>query len=438
VLRQAAAAQPDQVVLLDALGKLLEQQGPNRRGEAVEYYRAARAQRPRLGIALSGALVRAGRADEAEEVLQGLILQQPDNPSLYNTLGVSLINQRKFGAAEAAYRKAIALQPSFAGAHYNLGLALGAQGQHRAAEAAYRKAIGLQPDFPEAYNNLGLALTQQRQHTAAEAAYRKVTTLRPDFAGAHNNLGMALAEQRKYGEAEAAYRKAIAFRPDFAMAHFNLAAALLEQARFDEGLAFVKKGQDFLPARDPLREGTRPLLQRFQRYMALDARLPEILRGAEKPANAAEQLEFAQLCGIKKLYAAAAHFYGDAFAAEPKLAEDVPAGARYNAARAAARAGCAHGQDAEKLDERERARWRRQAREWLRQDLAWWGKALDNGHAQIKADVQWRMRRWQTDSDLAGLREPSALEAMSPDEHTECLALWQEVAAMLSRLQTTK
>jgi serine/threonine-protein kinase len=438
VLRQAATVRPDQAVLLTALGNLLEQQGPSWRGKAIEYYRAARAQRPRLGIALSGALIRAGRADEAEEVVQDLIRQQPDSAMLYNSLGTSLITQRKFAAAEAAYRKATELQPDLAEAHYNLGLALASQGHHGAAEAAYRKAIDLRPDFMEAYNNLGLALTQQQEHGAAEAAYRKTTDLRPDFAGGYNNLGMALATQRKRVEAEAAFRKALDVQPDFALAHLNRAAALMELARFDEALPLVKKGTDLLPARDPTREGARLLLQGCQRLMALNARLPLILRGAEKPANAAEQIELAQVCGFKKLHAAAARFYRDAFAAEPKLAEPVPVSNRYDAACAAAQAGCAHGQAADTLDEQERAHWRRQARQWLRQDLTWWGAALDNGSAQTRADVRWRMQIWQIDRDLAGLREPEALEALSPDERRECLALWQEVAALLGRVRTLK
>jgi tetratricopeptide (TPR) repeat protein len=506
VLGQAAAARPDQVVLLDALGKLLERQGPSRRGKAIEYYRAARARRPGLGIALGAALIRAGRADEAEEVLRELARQQPDNAALYNTLGISLFTQKKFAAAVAAYRKATALPPALAEAHYNLGLALAARGRHRAAEAAYRKAIELRPDFAEAYNNLGLELSQQQKHGAAEAAYRKATELKPDFAKAHANLGKALSErgkhraaeaayrkaielqpdlagaynglgnvlasgrkyrdaeaayrkaielepdlaevyynlglilgaQRKYGEAEAAYRKAVDLQPAFAEANFNLAHALMEQALFDEALAFMKKGYALLPAQDPRREVTRPLLRRCQRYMTLDARLPRILRGADKPANAAEQIEFARLCVFKKLYAAAAHLYGDAFRAEPKLAEPVPPGNRYYAACAAAQAGCARGRDADTLDDKGRARWRRQAREWLRQDLTWWGKALDNGNAQTRTDVRWRMRYWQTDRELAGLREPGALEALYPDERKECLALWQEVAAVLRRVQTSR
>jgi serine/threonine-protein kinase len=44
----------------------------------------------------------------------------------------------------------------------------------------------------------------------------------------------------------------------------------------------------------------------------------------------------------------------------------------------------------------------------------------------------------RTDSYLTGLREPSALAALSPDERKECLALWQVVAALLRRVQTTQ
>jgi serine/threonine-protein kinase len=536
VLRQAAAARPDQVALLDALGKLLERQGPSRRARAIEYYRAARARRPGLGIALSGALIRAGRADEAKEVLQELTRQQPDNPALYNILGVSLSTQQKFGAAEAAYRKATELEPDFALAYYNLGLSLASQGRHGAAETASRKAIEFKPDFAQAYDLLGVELSQQKKHAAAEtacrkavdlkpdfaqahtnlsvallaqgkhraaeavcrkaielqpdlaeahtnlgnalmgqekpgaaeAAYRKVIELKPDLAAAYSNLGAALLSQRKFrdaeaafikatalqpdlteaydnlgsalagqgqhGAAEAAYRKAIELQPNYVPTHFNLAEALLEQAKFDEALAFINKGHDLLPARDPLREETRPLMQRCQRYRTLDARLPPILRGTEKPANAAEQIEFADLCRLKKLYAAAARFYAAAFAAEPKLAQDVPKGVRYGAACAAALAGCAHGRDADTLDDKERARWRRQAREWLRQDLTWWGKALDNGNAQTRADIQWQMRFWQTDGNLATVRARDSLAQLPDEEHREWERVWSDVETLLGRV----
>jgi serine/threonine protein kinase len=90
LLCQASTARPDQVVLLVALGKLLERQ---RLEEAIGYYRAARSQRPSLGIGLSSALVRAGRATQGEEVLRELAHQQPDNPAAYFYLGVNLSGQ---------------------------------------------------------------------------------------------------------------------------------------------------------------------------------------------------------------------------------------------------------------------------------------------------------------------------------------------------------
>jgi serine/threonine-protein kinase len=471
VLREAATTRPDEVVLLDALGKLLERQGRARLGNAIEYYRAARALGPHLGIALSAVLISDRRTEEAEGVLRDLLRQQQETPMLYNLLGVCLDAQKKHGEAEAAYRKAIDLAPDWADAHYNLGMCLEDQQKHEAAEAACRRAIELRPDWADAhycngnalarqkkfaaaeaafrtvldlrpdwagaYYNLGNALAGQGEPGAAEAAYRKAIDLKPDFALAHNNLGLTLIQQQKTG-AEAAFRKAIDLKPDYALGHFNLADTLREQARFDEALAFVIKRSDLLPAGDPLHGRARALLAECQRCLAMDARLLAVLRGAEKPASPAEQIEFAQLCVLKKLYAAAAHFYGDAFTAEPRLGEAVSAGHRYNASCAAALAGCARGKDADRLDDRERARWRRQAREWLRQDLAWWGKALDNGDAQTRTDVRRRMQFWQADSHLAGLREPGALEALSQDERKECLALWQEVAALLSRVQSTK
>jgi serine/threonine-protein kinase len=673
VLRQAATARPDQVVLLHALGRLLDERWPSRLEEAIGYYRAARVKRPRLGIALSKALARAGRATQGEQVLQELALQQPDNPAIYYYLGVNLLGQQKHaaaeaacrraidrkpdlavahcnlghallgqgrhgeaeaacrkaidlkpdlaeaynnlgnalrgqgrhGEAEAAYRKAVDLKPDLAEPYYNLGNALRGQGRHGEAEAACRKAIDRKPDFSQAYNNLGLALqeqgrhgeaeatfrkaidrqpdyaeaynnlgnalndlrkhgeaeaacrkaidrkpnlaqaynnlgialfgqqrfaeaeaacrraidrkpdlavahcnlgnalqkqgkhgeaeaafrkaidlqpdyaeccyslgnalTGQGKHGAAEAAYRKAIDLKPEFAEAYNNLGLALGLQKKHaeaevvfrkaidlkpdlanahvnlgtalfglgkpGEAEAAFRKAIGLKPAFGLAHHYLGIALMQQAQFHEAAAALKKGADLFTARDPRREGARQLQQRCQRYAALDARLPAILQGIKKPGNATEQIELAQLCRLKELYAAAARFYAAAFAAEPKIAQDVPNAFRYNAACAAALAGCALGKDAEKPDGKDRARLRRQALDWLREDLAWWAKKIENGTAQARLAARQRLQHTQSDPDLAGLRDKEALAKRSAQEQKAFAQLWADVAELLKKAE---
>jgi serine/threonine-protein kinase len=213
---------------------------------------------------------------------------------------------------------------------------------------------------------------------------------------------------------------------------------LIQQAQFNEALAALKKGSDLLPAGDSRHEQVRQLAQFCQRQALLDARLPAVLEGTEKPANPAEQIEFARLCALKQLYAAAARFSRDAFAADPKRAEAVPSGARYNAARAAALAGCGQGKDPDKLDDQERARWRQQALDWLRADLTWWGMALDNGTAAATAQVQQQMRHWQADADLAGVRDPDALAQLPEAERQQWQQLWADVTALLKRAEAPR
>jgi hypothetical protein len=181
----------------------------------------------------------------------------------------------------------------------------------------------------------------------------------------------------------------------------------------------------------------RQLQQQCQRYAILDARLPALLRGKEKPANAAEQIELARLCFLKKYHAAAARFSRDAFTAEPELAEDVRAGARYEAACAATLVGCGQSKGARTMDDKERALWRRQALDWLRQDLAGWGKALDKGTPQTKAQVRYWMQHWQND-DLAGVRARGGLARVPAEERKQWQRLWSDVDALLRRVSQAR
>jgi serine/threonine-protein kinase len=106
---------------------------------------------------------------------------------------------------------------------------------------------------------------------------------------------------------------------------------------------------------------------------------------------------------------------------------------RYNAARAAALAGCGQGKDADKLDEKERARLRQRAREWLRADLALWAKQADNDNPKAREAVQQQLKHWQTDADLAGVRDKDALAKLPGEEQEAWRKLWGDVSAVLKR-----
>jgi hypothetical protein len=158
------------------------------------------------------------------------------------------------------------------------------------------------------------------------------------------------------------------------------------------------------------------------------------------------RLALAQLClHYKRLYAAAARLYADAFAAEPKLADDPRAPHRYRAARSAALAAAGKGEGAAKLDDEGRARLRGQALAWLRarlrgQALAWLrahlrvrASQVEKGTPQARAAAVKSLRHWQAYPDLAGVRDAAALAGLPEAERADWQRFWADVQALLEK-----
>ena len=131
-------------------------------------------------------------------------------------------------------------------------------------------------------------------------------------------------------------------------------------------------------------------------------------------------------------YAAAARLSREAIAAKPDLAATV---LRYNAACAAALAGCGAGEDAAKLTDAERAGLRRQALDWLRADLDAWRGLLDKEPTKARPTVAQTMRHWLRDPDFNGVRGPDALARLPEAERAGWRTLWADVAATLARAE---
>src|SRR5262249_50862748 len=145
---------------------------------------------------------------------------------------------------------------------------------------------------------------------------------------------------------------------------------------------------------------------------------------------AAERIRLAELCQrpYKQLFVAAARFYADAFAAEPKLLTS--AEHRYNAARAAALAGCGQGDDAGPLKDEDRDRLRRQALTWLRADLEARRQQLDKASEAVRTSLLSLMQRWQQDAAFTSVRDAEGLAKLSKPERIEWEQLWADVEAL--------
>jgi serine/threonine-protein kinase len=160
--------------------------------------------------------------------------------------------------------------------------------------------------------------------------------------------------------------------------------------------------------------------------------------GKYEPRDNTERLALVGPCRFKNRTVAAARLYAEAFAADATLAgrvgkDDARFSHRTNGARAAALAGCGHGEDAADLSEAERTKWRTQARQWLWAELVAWGNALDRDPEVDREDVRRKLTQLRADSELAGLRDPTGLEKLSAAERKDCIELWDQVDVLVIR-----
>jgi serine/threonine-protein kinase len=469
--REATRLRPGDALAHHYLGQALHFQ--RKLDEAIAEYTAALRITPNDPVIhnnLGNALYDQGKLDEAVAEHKEALRIAPNDSRSRNNLGNALRDQGKLDEAIAEHHEAIRLDPADANPRYSLGITLSAKGMSDAAVVEYRKAIQLNPAHAEAHCNLGLILLRQNgdyfealellrrghalgskrpnwkypsaewvgeaERAAANVADPQAIRLKREEAVNHYRLGYELQHQGKPEEAVAEYRKAIRLDSEYAEAHCNLGLILLRQiGEYAESLELLRRGHELGSKRATWKYPSAEWVHMAERSVALEAKLPALLKAEVQPADAAEGLGLGRICTMKHLHAAAARFYAGSFAADPTLADDVKSKNRYFAACAAALAGCGKGKDDPRPGTTEKAELRRQAREWLLADLAARCKVLDVGTvaAAGREDVRKALSLWKSDPDLACVRSPESVANLPEEEQELWRSLWSEVDARLTQ-----
>jgi tetratricopeptide (TPR) repeat protein len=327
------------------------------------------------------------------------------NPGLGSKIGdfMSTADQRWLQEHVAFWRDRLSHDPGNADTHFHCSEGLyrfkGAQDQ---ALAAVREGIRLRPADPAGYFQMGRVYTQMGRYEDAVLAFQRGES----WLIRHQPALHA-------GRAVAAGATPLGANP------FGVGITLLANGTYLDSDRFSSAGW----------------VKDAQRLERQERKLLAVLAGKERPADAAERIEYARMCEAKQRYRDALRFYAEAFAERPELADNPNPQHRYNAACAAALAGCGGGKDALLFECAERAGWRKQALGWLRSDLAAWQRRLDAGQAPGRAAAVRALRHWQRDSDLAGVRGPEAIAGLPADEREAWTTLWAEVAARANKAQ---
>jgi tetratricopeptide (TPR) repeat protein len=416
------------------LGNLLRER--KQLDAAIEEYQAAIQIDGKFAAAYNGlgyALNDKGQTDAAIPAFKAAIALDAQLAPPHNGLGIALASKKQLGEAMKEFRKAIELDSKFATPHYNLGHCLLLQRRLPEAIREYREAIALGLKSAAAYNYLGNALRDMGELEAAIDEYERAIRLDKDDPVPHNGLGALFCDnKRDYDRAIAEFREAIRLKKDYATAHYNLGVAYQCKGQLD---AAVDEYRVAVRLNYPLAHSA---LLRAEQLARLDKRLTAVLAGQDQPKDAAERIAFARHCQrFRKLNAAAVHFFAEGFAKLPALAEDLQVAHRYNAACAAALAGCGKGADAKDLDAKERTQLRQQALDWLRADLKAWRDVMVKGANQACSDTAKQMSQWLADVDFAGVRGPEALARLPKAERLAWQQLWADVANTLARSEET-
>jgi len=361
-------------------------------------------------LSLAEVLERNGRLEKALVPARKAAEIAPNSAKTQNALSAICVKLARHEEAILAYRRLIELKsPIFSLVDHLLARELVAAGRLEEAITVLQAAIARKPDHPQFHLEMGTIYQAHGKAEAAVEAFRKVTTFKDKSHWIWEGMAAIRLNQGRFGEARTA----------------------LEQ--FDEARTALEKVQK-LPKGDEERRGRRRQLDLCHSLVAIENKLPAILAGMERPADASIQRALAEWCLThKRLTATAADYYTSALATQPSLADDLEAGNRYHAACAAALAGCGIGEDVGKLDGDRRAALRRSARDWLTAEYDACAARHRVGKPGDRTIVATALRSWLKSDNLACIRDEQALAKLPTEDQRAWQALWENVAALAAR-----
>lgn len=186
-------------------------------------------------------LHRQGQTEQAAQVYQDILAQDPDHPDALHLLGVAHCQRKEFDAALPYLKAAVEHVPEFADATIHYAKALRKLDRTEEAETLLNGYLKSHSDNAEIFGELGLALRASSQEEKAITTFRRAIQLDPKQFTSQISLADLLRKQGKNNEALDHYRAAIALKPSDVAALNSLATLLKELGQHDEAVKLLQQ-----------------------------------------------------------------------------------------------------------------------------------------------------------------------------------------------------
>ncbi len=145
-------------------------------------------------------LVKKGNLNGSEK--QAILITEkfPTNFIGWKLLGVIYLYQKKYTESIKVNEKAFELEPNDPEIYNNLGVSYQLLNELDKSELFLKKAIKLKTNFAEAYLNLGKTLDKLDRTEESQKAYEICISLKPDYTDAYLNLSELLEKINKYND----------------------------------------------------------------------------------------------------------------------------------------------------------------------------------------------------------------------------------------------
>lgn len=244
----------------------------------------------------------------AIQLLQQAAEAAPDEPAVFELLGMCCFSMKQMPDAMAAFQKVTRLMPQVASGWINLGATQNVLEEYTAASKSLRKALKCDRQSASAYYNLGIAQKGLRMNSNAVSAYQEAIRIDPNLAEAYANLANMFMDMKNNKQAVRtleAGQKACPKDRKIALLLKKVLGLTDEAKRAVAPLGRLVDEQEL--AKKQVRTGKRDLTSEERvaertllkkRSKAMRDAVPEIVR--ELDSNVTQQIHFLHLSALQK------------------------------------------------------------------------------------------------------------------------------------------